>query len=124
MVLVNSVAAFAAADAGWPLTAFGLEVSDGENPLLWFLFQQSPRGDLSYDLPNGQHIEVIDVPEGVWIEKEVDVAALYERLHWAPQERVLLKAFIGAASPQRAQLVGYLREVRLAGTASVAAPRR
>jgi len=100
---------------GWPLTAFGIEIADKANGLVWLLFEPTGHGDLSYDLPSGHHIEVYDVPESAWTRRTVDLAAIYERLGWRPPKDVTLKLFAAAASSKAADVQGYVREISLPG---------
>lgn len=103
-----SRAPFVAQSGGWPLTAFGFEVSDPQNGLIWVLFQQTGKGDLEYDLPSGHHIKVFDVPLGEWATRSVDLAEMYRALNWAPAERVTLKLFVAASSEEPADIEGYI----------------
>jgi len=103
---VLSRAPFVAQEGGWPLTAFGFELSDPKNGLIWVLFQQTGAGDLEYDLPSGHHIKVFDVPLGQWATHSIDLPAMYRALHWEPSARVTLKLFIAAASARPADIDG------------------
>ncbi len=105
---VLSDAPYEMADGGWPLTAFGVEVSDSANGLLWLLFQPTGRGDLDYSLPSGHHIHVYDIPPASWQRVSVDLPAIYQRLHWAPPARVSVKLFIAAASAKANDIQGYI----------------
>lgn len=107
-IRVLSNAPYQANEAGWPLTAFGLEVSDGINGLIWLLFQQTGNGDREYNLPNGQHIHVYDVPNGQWTERNVDLPALYGKLRWKPPDKVTLKLFIAASSASTSDIEGFV----------------
>jgi hypothetical protein len=107
-VRVLSNARYEANEAGWPLTAFGLEVNDSGNAPIWLLFQQTGDGDRDYDLPNGQHIHVYDVPIGQWVQRTVDLPALYGQLHWKTSDKIGLKLFIAASSARRADIEGYV----------------
>ena len=109
-----SHAPFVAQTGGWPLTAFGFEVSDAKNGLIWVLFQQTGRGDLEYDLPSGHHIKVFDVPLGEWATRDFDLAATYRSLNWAPAGRVTLKLFIAASSEAPADIDGFVARAGIA----------
>lgn len=98
---------------GWLLTAFGLEVTSTKHESTWILFERTGSGNRAYDLPNGQHIEVYDVPPDQWTTVTVDLMDLYRRMHWAPPRRVLLKAFIGASSSTKADIDGYIASIGL-----------
>jgi len=107
-VTMLSEAPFVAQSGGWPLTAFGLEVSDPKNGLIWVLFQPTGNGDLEYDLPSGHHIKVFDVLFGQWATRSIDLSAMYRALNWEPADRVTLKLFIAASSSQSADIGGYI----------------
>lgn len=102
---------YKANDAGWPLAAFGLEVSDASNGLIWFLFMPTGNGDREYDLPTGHHIVVYDVPGGVWTSKTIDLAALYRRLNWSAPKKVNLNLFAAAASGEAGDVEGYVAAI-------------
>lgn len=102
-----SVTPYLSNAAGWPLNAFGIEVSDAENGVIWVLFQQTGNGDREYDLPTGHHIKVFDVPFGQWATRSIDLAAIYRDLNWAPPEIVALKIFAAASSSEPAEVEGY-----------------
>ncbi len=106
-----SRAPFQANESGWPLTAFGLEIADASNGMIWFLFQQTGNGDREYDLPSGHHIVVFDVPAETWSDRTIDLEALYRRLNWAPPQRVTFKLFAAAASRVSADLDGYIERI-------------
>lgn len=110
-ITVLSFAPYRAQPGGWPLTGFGIEVSDPKNGLLWILFQPTGRGNLSYDLPSGHHIEVIDVPLGQWATERIDLEALYQGLRWAPAETVTLKVFAAASSTEAGSVEGYVARI-------------
>ncbi len=116
-VSVLSRAPYKALEGGWPLSAFGIEVGDRKNGLLWLLFQPGGRGDLDYSLPSGHHIHVYDVPPDRWTRVQIDLPAIYGQIGWTRQERVTLKLFIAAASADPDDIEGYI-----AGISSEAAP--
>lgn len=118
-VTILSEAPFTTQPGGWPLTAFGFEVSDGKNDLIWILFQPTGNGDREYDLPTGHHIKVFDVPFGQWATRSIDLPAMYRALNRGPVDRVTLKLFIAASSAQSADIGGYI-----AGLADVPATTR
>jgi hypothetical protein len=124
-VQVLSRAPFRAAGGGWPLTAFGMEVTDSRNGLLWLLFQPTGNGDREYDLPSGHHIVVYDVPQAQWASRTIDLPQLYHKLNWAPSKKVTLKLFIAASSSQATDIDGYIAGMKLttdtAGRTSTAA---
>ena len=93
---------------GWPLTAFGIEINDGANGLIWVLFQPTGYGDRAFDLPNGQHVEFFDVPPGQWMTRTIDLPGMYARLKWKPTEKITVKLFIAASSGGRADIDGYI----------------
>lgn len=93
---------------GWPLTAFGLEISDPHNGLIWILFQQTGNGDREYDLANGQHIIVYDIPINEWSARTIDLPAIYHKLNWAPPTQLLIDLFMGVASGEQTTLDGYI----------------
>lgn len=102
---------FKAIAGGWPLNAFGLEVADAENPLLWILLQPTETGALSYDLPSGHHIEVLNVPAGEWTSVEVDLLSLYRQLGWHAPDEVVIKIFAAAASVEPQEVNGYIARI-------------
>ncbi len=108
---VLSNAPYKSEPGGWPLTAFGVEVTDGSRDLLWFLFQPTGRGDLDYALPTGQHIHVYDVPAGRWQDVSIDLGASYDALHRARPSRVTIKLFMGVADRQPDDITGYVARV-------------
>jgi hypothetical protein len=110
-ITVLSRAPFVAQTGGWPLTAFGFEVSDPKNGLVWILFQPTGVGDLEYDLPSGHHIKVFDVPLGQWATRRVDLSAMYRALGWEPAGTVTLKLFIAASSARPADIDGLIANV-------------
>ena len=112
-VRVLSNVPYQAITDGWLVTAFGIEVSVGKRESIWLLFEHTGSGDKEYDLPNGQHIKVYDVPAGQWTNRTIDVAELYRRLNWAPPRRVTLKLFMGASSFTRADIDGYIAGIGL-----------
>jgi hypothetical protein len=79
-------------------------------------------GDHEYDLPNGQHIKVYDVPLGQWTTRTIDVAELYRHLNWAQPRRVNLKLFMGASSFTRADIDGYVAGIGLHESAAASVP--
>ena len=107
-VTVLSQAPFEAQENGWPVNAFGIEISDARNGLIWILFQPTGSGDREYDLPNGHHIKVFDVPLNTWERRSIDLPDLYRRLNWAPSKKVTLKLFIAAASAKSQDIQGYI----------------
>jgi hypothetical protein len=109
---VMSRAPYRAASGLWPLNAFGLEVSDGTNGLLWLLFQPTGHGDLDYDLPTGHHIHVYDVPPGEWLNVPIDLQSIYAQLGRAMPEQIGLKIFIAAASTGPDQVDGFITGIR------------
>jgi hypothetical protein len=113
-----SRAPFHADQGGWPLNAFGLEVDDGVNNLLWLLFQPTGHGDLDYNLPTGHHVHVYDVPFGSWAKVPIDLKAAYEHLGWAPESHLTLKLFIAAASTQPDEIDGYIAGIAPAAKGS------
>ena len=98
---------------GWLVTAFGIEVSYGKRESIWLLFEPTGSGDKEYDLPNGQHIKVYDVPFGAWTTRTIDLQALYRQLNWAPRQRVTLKLFMGVSSYAKADIDGYIEGIGL-----------
>ena len=121
-VEVLSRAPFRAAAGGWPLTAFGMEVADSRNGLVWLLFQPTGNGDREYDLPSGHHIIVYDVPKDQWASRTIDLPQLYHQLNWAPSKKVTLKLFIAAANAQAADIDGYIAGIKLVTDASGRTP--
>jgi hypothetical protein len=116
---------YKANDAGWPLAAFGLEVSDASNGLIWLLFQQTGNGDREYDLPSGHHIIVYDVPSYEWTSKTIDLPGLYHRLNWSAPKKVTLNLFAAAASAQAGDVEGYVSGIATSpSTPLQAAPSR
>lgn len=109
---LKSLTPYETTSGGWPTAAFGVEFSDGTNPLVWVVFQPGDAEAASYELPNGHHIEVVSVPKDEWTTQAVDLPAIYERLGWETQDEVLINLFVAAASDQRRQLTGYFGEVR------------
>ena len=86
---------FKSMEGGWPLAASGVEVSDGENPLLWYIFadEVAPR---SYDLANGHHIEVLPAPLGQWSTVTIDIMETYRKLGWHVLDRITFDLFLAA----------------------------
>ncbi len=111
-VRVKAASPYETTNAGWPTAAFGVEFSDGTNPLVWVVFQPGDAEDASYELPNGHHIEVVSVPKDEWTTRTVDLSAIYEKLGWETPDTVLINLFVAAASDERRQLSGYFGEVR------------
>jgi hypothetical protein len=107
-ITLLSQAPFEAQPGGWPVTAFGIEVSDPSNGLIWLLFQSTGTGDREYDLPSGHHIVVIDVPRDQWTTQTIDLSSMYDRLNWAPADELTLKLFIAASSSKANTLNGYV----------------
>ncbi|MBI5284180.1 MAG: hypothetical protein HY874_03715 [Chloroflexi bacterium] len=105
---VFSAAPYFANEAGWPLSAFGIEIDDRANGLVWLLFQPTGSGDRDYDLPNGQHIHVYDVPARQWASRTVDLPALFGALDRKAPDKLTLKIFIAAASDRQGELEGYI----------------
>ena len=93
---------------GWLVTAFGVDVSYGKQDDMWLLFEPTGSGDKDYDLPNGQHIQVYDVPYGQWATRTIDLPAIYRQLNWAPTRYVTLKLFMGVSSYARGNIDGYI----------------
>lgn len=114
-VKVLSNVPYEAITDGWLVKAFGLEISRGDRQRIWLLFQHTGRGDLEYDLPNGQHIVVYDVPQGVWVDQSIDLPDLYRRLNWHTPKQVSLKLFIAASSFTEAEIDGYVAGIELPG---------
>ena len=112
-IRVLSRAPYASTPGGWPLNAFGMEVTDEHNGLMWLLFQPTGTGDVEYDLPSGHHIKVFDVPEGEWAVLTIDLPALYHKLNWPPSKKVTLKLFIAASSSQATDIDGYIAGMKL-----------
>ena len=117
---VLSNAPYKTEQGGWPLTAFGVEINDNRNGLLWLLFQPTGQGDMDYSLPTGHHIHVYDVPAGSWQHVSVDLAAIYARLRWPRPARVSIKLFIAAASTKPENIDGYIAGITPASAASPA----
>lgn len=119
-VRVLSNVRYQAIDHGWLVTAFGIDIGVGTRESMWLLFEHTGTGDKSYDLPNGQHIEVYDVPLGEWTTRTIDIAALYHRLNWAPPRLVTLKLFMGVSNFTKADIDGYIAGIgpHEAGTAA------
>ncbi len=107
-VHVFSAAPYFANEAGWPLSAFGIEIDDRANGLIWLLFQPTGNGDRDYDLPNGQHIHVYDVPQRQWASRAVDLPALFGALDRKAPDKLTLKMFIAAESSRPGELEGYI----------------
>jgi hypothetical protein len=105
---VFSAAPYSANEAGWPLSAFGIEIDDRANGLIWLLFQPTSNGDRDYDLPNGQHIHVYDVPARQWASRTVDLPAIFGALGRKAPDKLTLKMFIAAASSRPGELDGYI----------------
>lgn len=116
-VTTESRADFKMLPGGWPLTAFGVEVSDGVGHVAWLLFQQTGSGDLDYDLPTGQHIHVYDVSPGRWVTTTVDLRQMYSRLGWSLPKKLNLNLFVGASDRQRTSIEGYIAEIGAAPSA-------
>jgi hypothetical protein len=110
-ITVLSRAPFQTVDGGWPLTGFGLEVDDPRNGLAWILFQPTGNGDQEYDLSSGHHILVMDVPYGTWATRTIDLAAMYERVGWAPAGDITIKLFAAASSRQANSVEGYIQRI-------------
>jgi hypothetical protein len=118
-IRVLSQAPYQTVGEGWPVNAFGIEISDSANGLIWLLFQPTGDGDREYDLPSGHHIKVYDVPIDQWAERTVDLPDIYRRLNWEPSKKVTLKLFAAAASSQAADIQGYISGI---GTLTPAQP--
>lgn len=112
-IRVKSRVPYEAITDGWLVTAFGIEVSYGKRESIWLLFEPTGSGDKEYDLPNGQHIKVYDVPFDQWTTRTVDLGALYRQLNWAPRSRVSLKLFMGISSYTQANIDGYIEGIGL-----------
>ncbi len=112
-IRVLSRTPYEAISGGWLLTAFGIEVRDGKRGMIWLLFQPTGNGDREYDLPNGNHIRVYDVPLNQWAARTIDLAALYRQLHRRVPERITLKLFIGASSSEPNEVDGYIASIDL-----------
>lgn len=113
-IRVLSRTPYEAISGGWLVTAFGLEIRDGSQNVMWLLFQPTGNGDREYDLPNGYHIKVYDVPFGAWATRTVDLPALYRELHRKQPRSVMLKLFLGASSAQANDVEGYIAGLQLA----------
>jgi hypothetical protein len=80
---------------------------------MWLLFEPTGSGDKDYDLPNGQHIKVYDVPYDQWATRTIDLPAIYHQLNWAPTRYVTLKVFMGVSSYSKADIDGYIGGITL-----------
>lgn len=116
-IRVNSDVPYRAITDGWLVTAFGLEFSRGDHERIWVLFQHTGIGNREYDLPNGHHIKVYDVPLGQWTDVSVDLQAMYKQLNWRAPDIITMKTFIAASSLQPTEIEG-----EIAGFTPSAAP--
>ncbi len=112
-IRVLSRTPYEAISGGWLVTAFGIEIRDGSQNVIWLLFQHTGNGDREYDLPNGYHIKVYDVPFGAWATRTIDLPALYQELHRKQPRAVMLKLFLGASSAQANDVEGYIAGLQL-----------
>jgi hypothetical protein len=112
-ITVRSRVPYDAIPDGWLVTAFGVEVSYGKQADMWLLFEPTGSGDKDYDLPNGQHIKVYDVPYDQWATRTIDLPAIYRQLNWAPTRYVTLKIFMGVSSYSKADIDGYIGGISL-----------
>ncbi|MHB8377030.1 MAG: hypothetical protein ACYDEB_08755 [Dehalococcoidia bacterium] len=112
-VRVFSRTPYEAISGGWLLSAFGIEIRDGQRWPIWILFEHTGNGDREYDLPNGFHVRVYDVPAGEWTTRTVDLAALYRQLHRSQPALLSLKLFIAASSDRANDIDGYIAGIAL-----------
>ncbi len=117
-IQVLSRTPYQAITGGWLLTAFGIQILYGRSGMIWLLFEPTNNGDLEYDLPDGNHVKVYDVPYGQWATQTIDLTALFRQLHRKVPETVAFALFIGASSAGANDIDGYIASISLHSSAS------